>query len=109
MRRYQVPFLQKTENDVETSYKLAYYESLDVEKWFVAEDMREIIRNYFAKTRDLVLSNFTTPQFDNHTFIVFWNRYHYPIIVNQKEIIDYFLTDQEEFRYYTLMLKHLNF
>jgi len=92
-------------DSVDEGLKADYYKDMEVEKWFMVEDMREVVRNDFEKTRDIILSNFTTPQFGNHTFIVYGNRYHFPLIVEQKELIDYFETDEEDFKYATAMFK----
>jgi len=67
-----------------------YYESLDVESWFIISDIREIIRNDFEYVREQVLVQFTTPTYKNHTFRLYGNRYDYPLIVEQKTPLNYF-------------------
>ena len=70
----------------------AYYKekNLEVENWYVISDICEIVRNDFQKTRDEILANFTTTNFDNHTYAVYGNNYVYPLIVDMKYKIDYF-------------------
>lgn len=69
-----------------------YYKEkeLEVEKWFIVEDMREIVLNDFATIRDHHLPNFTTPHNGNRTFALYGNNYKYPLIVNMKEYKNYF-------------------
>ncbi|CAA6808860.1 MAG: ATP-binding protein [uncultured Sulfurovum sp.] len=67
-----------------------YYENLDVESWFIISDMREIIRNNFEYVREQVLVQFTTPTYKNHTYRLYGNRYDYPLVVEQKNPINYF-------------------
>jgi hypothetical protein len=84
-----------------------YYKekSLDVEQWFIISDMREISRDNFEVVRDDILSNFTVPNFGNHSYAIYGNSYIYPLIVDMKEKIDYFKYDDESFRYYPNMFK----
>jgi hypothetical protein len=67
-----------------------YYAQLDVEKWFVVSDIREIARNDFEYVRDQVLVGLTTPNYGNHTYALYGNRYDYPLEVEQKEPLHYF-------------------
>ncbi len=85
----------------------AYYKekSLEVEEWFIISDIRSIAQNDFEFVRDKVLANFTTPNFDNHHYAVYGNKYVYPLVVEMDEEIEYFETDNEEFRYFTEIFK----
>ena len=68
----------------------AYYKNYNVEAWFLIDDMYEIIRDDFESVRDKILANFTTPNYGNHTFALYGNNYAYPLIIEQKNEIDYF-------------------
>ncbi len=85
----------------------AYYKekNLEVETWYVISDICEIVRNDFQKTRDEILANFTTTNFDNHTYAVYGNSYVYPLIVDMKYKIDYFDCDNKDFKYYPDVFK----
>lgn len=83
----------------------AYYKDLEVEKWFVISDMREIIRNDFENIRDEVFSNFTTPNFNDRSYAIYGNNYVYPLIIDMKTEIDYFESSDDEFRHYPDMFK----
>ena len=65
----------------EDLYDLApsYYKekNLEVETWFLIEDICEIVRNDFEKTRDEILANFTALNFGNHTYGVYGSNYIY--------------------------------
>ncbi len=78
----------------------SYYKdkSLEVENWFIIEDMREIVLNDFAKIRDYHLPNFTTPHNGNRTFALYGNNYKYPLIVNMKEDRNYFQTNKTHYK-----------
>lgn len=69
-----------------------YYKekTLDVEKWFIIRDIRELVRDDFNSVRDNFLSNFTTPNFNNRTYTIYGNAYVYPLIVEQKSKVNYF-------------------
>jgi hypothetical protein len=82
-----------------------YYEQLDVEKWFVVSDIREIAHNDFAYVRDQVLVGFTTPNYGNHTYALYGNRYDYPLEVEQKEPLNYFEAYAEGNRHFTQVFK----
>jgi len=87
---YVAKVVQVSTNDL--SHKAPeYYKNYDVEAWFLIDDMYEIIRNDFESVRDKILSNFTTPNYGNHTFALYGNSYVYPLIIEQKNEIDYFL------------------
>jgi len=85
-----------------------YYEekNLDVENWFIISDMRRIVHNDFEQVRDNILSNFTTPNFDDHHYAIYGNTYVYPLVVNMENSIDYFENDNEDFRYFTEIFKN---
>jgi len=91
----------KVDKDL-SQYAPKYYENLEVEYWFLIEDMYEIIRNDFESVRENILSNFTTPNYGNHTYTIYGNNYVYPLIIEQKEKIDYFITDE---KFYTNIYK----
>jgi hypothetical protein len=74
----------------------AYYKNHNVEAWFLIDDMYEIIRDEFESVRDKILANFTTPNYGNHTFALYGNNYVYPLIVEQKNEIDYFLNVEDK-------------
>ena len=85
----------------------AYYEDkdLDVENWFVISDIRRIVHDDFEQVRDNVLGNFTTPNFGSHHYAVYGNSYVYPLVVEMDSEVDYFETDNDEFRYFTEIFK----
>lgn len=82
-----------------------YYESLDVERWFVVTDIREIVRDNFEYVRDQILVQFTTPNYGNHTYALYGNRYDYPLEVQQKTPLNYFENFQEGERNFTKVFK----
>jgi hypothetical protein len=82
-----------------------YYKDLEVEKWFVITDLREIVRDDFESVREDILSNFTTPNYDNHSYALYGNNYVYPLIINMKNEIDYFETEENQFKYYKNIYK----
>lgn len=67
-----------------------YYDTLDIEGWFIVTDIREIVRNDFNYVRDQILVHFTTPNYGNHTYALYGNRYDYPLEVKQKKELNYF-------------------
>ncbi|WP_288644304.1 HP0729 family protein [uncultured Helicobacter sp.] len=69
-----------------------YYaeKNLDIETWFIIEDLRELVQGDFVKVRDVYLANFTTPDFGNHTFSIYGNPYTYPLEIHQKKPEFYF-------------------
>ena len=89
----------------------AYYKekNLEVEKWYIIDDICEIVRNDFEKTRDEILANFKTVNFENHTYAVYGNNYVYPLIVDMKYEIDYFDCENKDFKYYPDVFKSENF
>lgn len=84
----------------------AYYDALDVDRWFIVSDIREITRDNFGYVRDYVLTNLTTPNYGDHTYALYGNRYDYPLMVDQKEPIHYFEGFEEGERHFTNVFKN---
>ncbi len=82
-----------------------YYDTMDVEKWFVFDDLRLLVCNGFEIVRDKILSNFKATNYNNHTYAVYGNQYTYPMQVTMKENIDYFVKDNEDYKYFTDIFK----
>jgi hypothetical protein len=82
-----------------------YYVDLDVDRWFVVSDIRELARDDFGFVRDRFLSNLTTPNYGGHTFTLYGNRYDYPLMVRMKDRIDYFEGFTEGERHFTRVFK----
>lgn len=100
-----VCYVEKVTQELNEVEAPKYYENLDVESWFVVSDMREIIRNDFEYVREQVLVQFTTPTYKNHTFRLYGNRYDYPLVVEQKNSLNYFENFQEGERNFTRVFK----
>ena len=85
----------------------AYYagEGLDVERWFVLSDIRRIVRDDFRFIRDRILSNFTTPNFNDWHYAIYGNSYVYPLVVEMDEPVDYFDYDHPGQRYFSDIFK----
>ena len=77
----------------------SYYKdkNLNVECFFIINDLREIVRNDFACVRDKYLANFTTSDYENHTYALYGNSYVYPLIVEQKQEMCYFESNERHF------------
>lgn len=77
----------------------SYYKKkkLSVEGFFIIEDLRELVRDDFVSVRDKFLANFTTPDYDNHTYALYGNAYAYPLIIKQKQNFAYFEGDERHF------------
>lgn len=77
----------------------SYYKDkkLSVEGFFIIEDLRELVRDDFVSVRDEYLANFTTPDYDNHTYALYGNAYVYPLIIEQKQHLAYFESDERHF------------
>lgn len=77
----------------------SYYKKkkLSVEGFFIIEDLRELVRDDFVSVRDEYLANFTTPDYDNHTYALYGNAYVYPLIIEQKQHLAYFESDERHF------------
>ena len=99
--------VEKISSDDMSDFAPAYYKekNLEVEQWFLITDIRELVRNNFETVRDDVLSNFVIPEFENHSYAIYGNKYVYPLIIDMKEKIDYFQKDDEDFYYYPNMFK----
>jgi hypothetical protein len=99
--------VEKISSDDMSDFAPAYYKekNLEVEQWFLITDIRELVRNNFETVRDDVLSNFIIPEFENHSYAIYGNKYLYPLIIDMKEKIDYFQKDDEDFFYYPNMFK----
>ena len=97
--------VQVTSEDL-SFYAPSYYQDkrLDVEKWFLITDIREIVRDDFKTIRDDILANFTTPTFGNHTYAIYGNSYVYPLTVEMKEEKSYFDCDKDV-KYYPDVFK----
>jgi len=103
---YSAKVVKVTDEDMSDIAPFYYKEkNLEVESWFVITDMREIVRNDFEIIREEVLSNFTTPNFDNHSYAIYGNNYIYPLMIDMKEEINYFESEDIEFRHYPNMFK----
>ena len=83
----------------------AYYGQLDVERWFVVTDIREIARGDFEYVRDRVLVGLTTPNYGDHTYALYGNRYDYPLEVRQKVPLDYFEEYADGVRHFTRVFR----
>ncbi len=85
-----------------------YYDELDVEKWFVIDDLRLLVNNNFKTMRDTILPNFLATNYNNRTYAVYGNKYAYPMQVTMKEEISYFENENDGFKYYTDIFKSDN-
>ena len=82
-----------------------YYDDLDVEQWYVFDDLRLIVDNDFQHVRDNILANFKATNFNDRTYALYGNKYVYPMQVTMKEDINYFEKDDANFKYYTNIFK----
>ena len=82
-----------------------YYEDLEVEYWFVFDDLRLIVHHDFELIRDKVLTNFKATNFNNRTYAIYGNPYVYPMQITMKEEINYFEKEDEKFKFYTDIFK----
>ena len=82
-----------------------YYDALDVEKWFVFDDLRLLVDGNFQIIRDKILANFKATNYNNRTYALYGNPYVYPMQVTMKEEINYFEKEDENFKYYTNIFK----
>lgn len=89
----------KIAENVDESIIPSYYKDkkLSVEGFFIIEDLRELVRDDFVSVRDKFLANFTTPDYDNHTYALYGNAYVYPLIIEQKQHLAYFESDERHF------------
>ena len=93
----------------EDSIKPSYYKEkdLEVEQWFIIDDLRELVFNDFKTLRDNYLVNFTTPNYANNaTYAIYGNSYIYPLIIKPKVENIYF---EENERHYTNLFKSKEF
>lgn len=82
-----------------------YYEELEVEYWFVFDDLRLIAYKDFEIIRDEVLANFKATNFNDRTYAIYGNPYVYPMQITMKKEIDYFEKDDADFKFYTDIFK----
>jgi len=82
-----------------------YYDDMDVEKWYIFDDLRLLVKDDFQNIRDNILSNFKATNFNNRTYAVYGNKYVYPMQVTMKEEINYFEKDDKNFKYYNNIFK----
>ena len=82
-----------------------YYAELEVEYWFVFDDLRLVVHKDFELIRDNVLSNFKAINFNNRTYAIYGNPYVYPMQVTMKEDINYFEKDDESYKFFTDIFK----
>ena len=82
-----------------------YYDKIDVEMWYIFDDLRLIIKDNFQSIRDNILANFIATNFNNRTYAVYGNKYVYPMQITMKEEINYFDKDNEDFKYYNNIFK----
>ncbi len=85
-----VCYVEKVTKELDGVQAPAYYDNLDVDRWFIVSDIREIARNDFDYVRDQVIVKLTTPNYGDHTYALYGNRYDYPLMVEQKNPINYF-------------------
>jgi hypothetical protein len=95
-------------SDQRCEYSPSYYRSknLEVENWFIISDMRRIIDRDFELVRDRFLAHCTTPNYGDHHYAVYGNSYVYPLALDLDEQLDYFETDNPDFRYFVEMYKN---
>lgn len=76
-----------------------YYtqKNFSIEAYFIITDLRELVRDDFVLVRDKYLAHFTTPQFNNHTYALYGNTYTYPLLIKQKEGVNFFEDSQRHF------------
>lgn len=82
-----------------------YYKELEVEYWFVFDDLRLIAHKDFETIRDKILANFKAVNYNNHTYALYGNPYVYPMQVTMKKEINYFEKDDENFKFFTNIFK----
>lgn len=94
----------KISKEVDEDIIPKYYKekNLKVEDYFIISDLRELVREDFTLLRDRFLANFITE--NNHTYAIYGNNYIYPLIIKQKEEINYFY--DEENKYYLSVYKN---
>lgn len=87
----------KVSKNADESLLPSYYkaQNLEVENYFLIDDLRQLVSENFSLIRDEFLSNFITP--NAHTYAIYGNNYVYPLIVRQKRFINYFETQEKHF------------
>lgn len=81
--------------NITTDILPSYYKDkqLEVEHYYIIDDLREIARENFSQIREY-LANFTTPHYkDGGTYAIYGNDYVYPLMIEQKNYINYFYED----------------
>ena len=101
-----VCYVEKVSTALNAVNAPAYYDDLEVDRWFVVSDMREIARDDFSYVRDQLLVNFTTPNYGDHTYALYGNRYDYPLMVEQRKVINYFENFAQGERHFTRVFKN---
>jgi len=82
-----------------------YYEELEVEQWYIFDDLRVVIYKDFELLRDSILANFNAVDFNNSTYALYGNDYIYPMQVTMKKPINYFKKEDKNFKYYINIFK----
>lgn len=85
--------------------KPSYYDTFEVENWFIFDDLRLIVYKDFELIRDTILSNFIGTDFNGSTYAIYGNQYVYPMQITMKESISYFEKEDEDFKYFTDIFK----
>ena len=100
-----VCYVEKVTKELNGVQAPSYYDNLDVDRWFIISDIREIARNDFDYVRDQVIVKLTTPNYGDHTYALYGNRYDYPLMVEQKNPINYFENFDEGDRHFNRVFK----
>lgn len=95
----------KVKNDIDDIVVPSYYNDLDIENWFIFDDLRLIAHKNFEIIRDEILSNFLAINFNGRTYALYGNEYVYPMQVEMKNKINYFEKDDEDFKFFTNIFK----
>ena len=82
-----------------------YYDDMEVESWFIFDDLRLLVDRKFTVVRDEVLTNFKTIGECSSTYALYGNSYVYPLQVSMKDEINYFKKDDENYKYYVDIFK----
>jgi len=82
-----------------------YYENLEIESWFILDDLRLIVDRNFTVVRDEVLTNFKTVGEYSSTYALYGNSYVYPLQVTMKDEINYFKKEAGNYKYYRDIFK----
>ncbi|WP_291946881.1 HP0729 family protein [Campylobacter sp.] len=89
--------IQVSKNLDDESLLPNYYKEkkLNIENYFIIEDLRELVCEDFTTIKNHYLSNFITPNYKNNSYAIYGNSYIYPLIIKQKNEIDYFLDESK--------------